>query len=40
MRTKHWVCTLAVIIVILMGIHYMTHHKGASVVGSYVPGVK
>lgn len=39
MKTKHWLCTLLIIIVVLMALHYFTHHKGASVVGSYIPGV-
>lgn len=38
MKTHHWLCTILIIVIVLMGIHYFTHHNGASVVGSYIPG--
>lgn len=38
MKVKHVVCTALVILLILMVIHYFTHHKGQGVVGSFIPG--
>lgn len=39
MRTKHWLCVIAVIVIILAALHYFNKHNGQSVAGSLIPGV-